>query len=174
MRWGWLIALLMVIGLIPALATSVTPGSLAQEATPPASPQAEEEVFARVVAAGSVQILSPGTAFISMGRITIPPGAVVSFDPNDPNAVLFYVSAGELTFQVSAPMEVTRRIEPGTPVPGGPEEVAADTPFTLLDGESALFPPALSGEVRNDGSEDASAWIVNLAHQPADAATPTP
>jgi hypothetical protein len=98
----------------------------------------------------------------------------VSFDPNDPNAVLFYVSAGELTFQVSSPMEVTRRIEPGTPAPSGPEEVAADTPFTLGDGESALFPPALSGEVRNDGTEDASAWIVNLAHQPADAATPTP
>lgn len=174
MRWGWFVALLMLVGLAPVLTNGVTPQSLAQESTPAASPQAAEGVTARAVASGSLEILSPGTAFLSLGRITLAPGAMIPFDPNDPAAVLLYVAAGELTFQVSAPMTVTRRIEPGSPVPSEPEQVAADTPFTLRDGDSALFPPALTGEVSNAGSEDASAWIVNLAHQPSTAATPTP
>ncbi len=174
MRWGWLVALLMLIGLAPGIVSNVTPGSRAQESTPAASPEAGEGVTARAVAAGSLEILSPGTAQLSLGRITLAPGATLPFDPNDPTAVLVYVAAGELTFQVATPMEVTRRVDPGTAVPSGPEEVAADTAFTLRDGDSALFPPALSGEVRNEGAEDASAWIVNVAHVPTAAGTPTP
>jgi quercetin dioxygenase-like cupin family protein len=174
MRWGWLVVLLMLIGLAPGIAPDFTPGSQAQEATPAASPQAGEGVTARAVASGSVEILTPGTAQLSLGRITLAPGASLPFDPQDPSAVLIYVSAGELTFQVAAPMTITRRVLPGTAVPSEPEQAAADTPFTLRDGDSALFPPELAGEVRNEGNEEASAWIVNLAHQPTTASTPTP
>ena len=40
-----------------------------------------------------------------------------------------------------------------------------DTDFTMLEGDSALFPPAIAGEARNDGTEEAVAWIVTVAHQ---------
>jgi hypothetical protein len=52
--------------------------------------------------------------------------------------------------------------------------VAADTEFTLRDGDSALFPGAMGGEVRNDGEQVASAWVVDIVHLTDAAATPTP
>ena len=33
----------------------------------------------------------------------------------------------------------------------------------MSDGDSALFPPNAAGEVRNDGDEDATAWVTNVA-----------
>jgi len=126
------------------------------------------------VASGSIEVLAPGTANLSLGRISLAPGASVPFDPNDPSAVLVYAASGELTFTVDAPMTVARRVEPGTPAPSEPEAVEANTEFTLRDGDSALFPPAISGEARNDGDEEAIAWVVNVALFSEAASTPTP
>ena len=38
-------------------------------------------------------------------------------------------------------MKVARGVEAGTPAPTEPEEIAANTEFTMSDGDSALFPP---------------------------------
>jgi hypothetical protein len=71
-------------------------------------------------------------------------------------------------------MTVARAATAGTPVPTEPEAVAANTEFTLRDGDSALFPGAMAGEVRNDGAEEATAWVVDIVHLTGVAATPTP
>ena len=44
----------------------------------------------------------------------------------------------------------------------------------MSDGDSALFPPNAAGEVRNDGDEEATAWVTNVALFTSAAATPTP
>ncbi len=83
------------------------------------------------------------------------------------------MASGELTFRVDVPMSVARAAGGGgTPTP--PEEVAADTEFTLQEGDSALFPGTMGGEVRNDGAEQATAWVVDILHVIEAAATPTP
>ena len=52
--------------------------------------------------------------------------------------------------------------------------MAANTEFTLRNGDSALFPGAMGGEVRNDGADEATAWVVDIVHLTEAAATPTP
>jgi quercetin dioxygenase-like cupin family protein len=121
-----------------------------------------------------MELLEPGTATVGFGRITLAPGGSVPFDPNDPSAVLVYIASGEVTIRVETEMTVARGVAAGTPMPTEPEAVAANTEFTLLEGDSALFPPAISGEARNDGTEEAVAWVVTLAHLSEAAATPTP
>ena len=71
-------------------------------------------------------------------------------------------------------MTVARAPRAGAPAPTKPEEIAANTEFTLRDGDSALFPPNAAGEVRNDGDEEATAWVTNVALFTNAAATPTP
>jgi quercetin dioxygenase-like cupin family protein len=175
MRWGSIVALLVMLVLGTVAVQGVNPSTLAQEATPDTEQGGEiEGVTARAVASGTIEVLSPGTANLSLGRITLAPGTVLPFDPMDPSAVLVYAAAGELTFRVEAPMTVARRGSPGTPIPTEPEAVEANTEFTLADGDSALFPPAIAGEVRNDGDEEAIAWVVNVALVTDAASTPTP
>jgi quercetin dioxygenase-like cupin family protein len=173
MRWRPLVALLITLALAPLAIQGISPGARAQDATPPAG-QAVEGVTARTLAGGSLDILTPGTASLNLGRIALAPGAVLPFNPQDPAAVLIYVASGELTFKVATPMTIARRVEPGTPVPSGPESVEANTEFVMRDGDSALFPPAIGGEVRNNGADEAIAWVVNVAVQPAAGSTPTP
>jgi len=121
-----------------------------------------------------MEVLAPGTGQLGLGRLALAPGASLSFDPTDPSAALVYTVAGALTFRVEVPMTVSRRGDPGTPVPTEPEAIAADTEFTLHDGDSALFPPAIAGDVRNDGDGEATALVATLAIRSATASTPTP
>jgi quercetin dioxygenase-like cupin family protein len=146
----------------------------AQDATPPSEQAAgtPEPVTFRAVAAGSIEVLAPSTANLVLGRISLAPGASIPFDPTDPSAILMYVASGELTFRVGVPMTVARGGGGGTPTP--PEEIAADTEFTLRDGDSALFPGTMAGEVRNAGTDEATAWVVDIVHLMVPAATPTP
>jgi quercetin dioxygenase-like cupin family protein len=148
----------------------------AQDATPPAGQQdgAPEGVSFVTLASGTVEVLSPGTANLVLGRIRLEPGATLPFDPTDPSVDLVYVSGGTLTFRVEADMSVARGARAGTPAPTEPEDIPAGTEFTMSDGDSALFPPNASGEVRNDGDEDATAWVTNVALFTDTAATPTP
>ncbi len=172
MRRGSIVALLIALAFTAGVLGDANPSARAQEATPAA--EEFEGVTLRSVASGSLEVLAPGTAFLSLGRIALDPGATIPFDPTDPSAVLIYAASGELTFRVETAMTIARRGDPGTPAPTEPEEVEANTEFTLREGDSALFPPALAGEVRNDGTEPASAWVVNLAVVSDEAATPTP
>jgi quercetin dioxygenase-like cupin family protein len=151
-------------------------GTRAQDATPPAEQQggAPEGVSFVSLASGTIEVLSPGTANLTLGRIRLAPGATLPFDPTDPSVDLVYMASGTLTFRVEADMTVARGARAGTPAPTEPEAIAANTEFTMSDGDSALFPPNASGEVRNDGDEDATAWVTNVALFTSTAGTPTP
>ena len=153
-------------GLAPAAAQEATPTAEQAAGTP-------EPATFRPLAAGLIEVLAPSTANVVLGRISLAPGASIPFDPTDPSAILVYMATGELTFRVDVPMSVARAGGgAGTPTP--PEEIAADTEFTLRDGDSALFPGTMAGEVRNAGTDAATAWIVDIVHLVEPAATPTP
>jgi hypothetical protein len=168
-RLSSFVLLVVVLALLGSLAPTA-----AQEATPAAEQAAgtPDGATFRALAAGLIEVLAPGTANLVLGRISLAPGASVPFDPADPSAILVFVATGELTFRVDVPMTVARGTGAGTPTP--PEAVAADTEFTLRDGHSALFPGAMGGEVRNDGEDVATAWVVDIVHVTDTAATPTP
>jgi hypothetical protein len=161
-----LVVVLMLLGSLgPAAAQDATPASEQAAGTP-------EPAKFRAVAAGLIEVLAPSTANVVLGRFILEPGASIPFDPTDPSAILVYMQAGELTFRVDVPMTVARESRGGTPTP--PEDVAADTEFTLHEGDSALFPGTIAGEVRNAGTDEASAWMVDIVHLMEAAATPTP
>jgi hypothetical protein len=162
-----LVVVLMLLGSLgPAAAQDATPASEQAAGTP-------EPAKFRAVAAGLIEVLAPSTANVVLGRFILEPGASIPFDPTDPSAILVYMQAGELTFRVDVPMSVARAGgRGGTPTP--PEEIAADTEFTLREGDSALFPGTMAGEVRNAGTDAATAWIVDIVHLVEPAATPTP
>ncbi len=174
MRWGSIVALLIMVAVATGVVRDLPPSVQAQEATPAAEQAAATPDAAtfRAVAAGFIEVLAPSTANVVLGRIALDPGVSIPFDPEDPSAILVYVASGELTFRVDVPMSVARGAGAGTPTP--PEEVAADTEFTLRNGDSALFPGTMGGEVRNDGAEQATAWVVDILHLTEVAATPTP
>jgi quercetin dioxygenase-like cupin family protein len=174
MRWSFIIALLIMVTVATGVVGDLPPSVQAQDSTPAAEPQAgaPEDATFRALAAGSIEVLAPSTANVVLGRITLAPGASIPFDPADPSAILVYAASGELTFRVATPMTVARAAGSGTPIP--PEAVDANTEFTLRNGDSALFPGAMGGEVRNDGTDEATAWVVDIVHLTEAAATPTP
>ena len=176
MRRGSVVALLFTLVLAIGASQGLSSGTQAQDATPPAEQQAgaPEGVSLVTLASGSIEVLAPGTANLALGRIRFVPGATFPFDPSDPSVNLLFMASGTLTFRVEAPMKVARGVEPGTPAPTEPEEIPAGTEFTMSDGDAALFPPNASGEVRNDGDEDATAWVSAVALFTATASTPTP
>ena len=163
---------LLLVVVLPLLGSLVP--AAAQEASPAAEPAAgtPEPVTFRALAAGLIEVLEPSTANVVLGRINLQPGASIPFDASDPSAILVYMATGELTFRVDVPMSVARGGGGGTPTP--PEEVAADAEFTLAEGDSALFPGTMAGEVRNAGTSEATAWVVDIVHLIDEAATPTP
>ena len=164
-------ALLLALTLTSSAVVSLN-GAQAQDATPPAAEATPTGATFRPLAAGSVEVLSPSIANLVLGRLSLDAGSSIPFDPEDPSAILVFVSSGEMTFQVDVPMTVARAGAEGTPTP--PEEVTADTEFTLREGDSAIFPGSMTGEVRNDGAEDASALVVDVVHLITEGATPTP
>ena len=176
MRRGSAIALLIALMLGSVAGLGMNPSTMAQDATPASEqqPGAPEGVSFVTLAARSIEVLSPGTANLSFGRIRLAPGATLPFDPTDPTVDLVYVAGGTLNFRIDAPITVVRGVRAGTPVPTEPEDIPAGTEFTMSDGDSALFPPNASGEVRNDGDEDATAWVTTVALFATDASTPTP
>jgi quercetin dioxygenase-like cupin family protein len=168
------VLLTLVFGLFAS--QGLNPSTSAQDATPPSGQQgaAPEGVTFVTLASGTIQILSPGTANLALGRIKFAPGATLPFDPTDPSVDLVFMTSGTLTFRVEQEMSVARGGKAGTPVPTEPETIPAGTEFTMTDGDSALFPPNAAGEVRNDGDEEATAWVTNVALFTSAAATPTP
>jgi quercetin dioxygenase-like cupin family protein len=176
MRRGSIIALLISLMLAAGVSQGMNLSTRAQDATPPSGQQAgaPEGVTFVTLASGSIEVLSPGTANLVLGRIKLEPGATLPFDPNDPSVDLVYMTSGTLTFRIDAAMTVARGVKAGTPIPTEPEAIAANTEFTMSDGDSALFPPNAAGEVRNDGDEEATAWVTNVALFTTGAATPTP
>jgi quercetin dioxygenase-like cupin family protein len=176
MRWSSLVAVLIMLAVAAGAGGTLYPAARAQDATPATDEAAgtpEIGTF-RALASGSMELLAPGTTNLGFGRVTLAPSASLAFGPNDSSAVLVYIATGAVTFKVDAEMTVARGGAAATPTPAQPETMAANSEFTLREGDSALFPPAIAGEARNDGHKEAVAWIVTVAHQTETAATPTP
>lgn len=167
------VAIALLVAIVPLLLAPVT---VAQDATPAAGQAAGTPVpvRTRALASGFVEVLAPGTGTIALGRITLAPGGSLPFNPLDTPAILVYMTGGELTVRVTAPMKVARGGTAGTPVPAQPEAVEANTEFTMREGDSVLFPPSVAGEIRNDGDDDATLLVVGLTLVPEATGTPTP
>ena len=79
-------AVVMTVIVAIGLLITGTDGVITQEVTPtPVQRGGQREgVTARAVASGSLEVLVPGTAFLSLGRIALKPGVSLPFDRTDP------------------------------------------------------------------------------------------
>lgn len=126
----------------------------AQDATPAAEEAFElpEGLTFEPLAHGTTENLPAARIDFELFRLRFEPGVVFQAGEDDPSLALVYVEAGALTAVVAGPMTVLRAAESGTPFPET-EEVPAGEAFTLQAGDSALFPPNVNAEVRNDEAE---------------------
>ena len=160
--------------------------TLAQEGTPGTEgTPAEEGVFAGArltfLGIGTAEQLPAAPVDFGFARITLEPGASFPVDASDPSVALGLVEAGTFTLRVEAPIQITRAatiaafstpgVDPSA-VPT-PEAIPAGTEFTMTVGDSAVFPPSVDGEVRNDGQETAVLLLASLEPHEGSEGTPT-
>jgi quercetin dioxygenase-like cupin family protein len=115
----------------------------------------------------------PSTGDLQVARVGFAPGAGFPFDPSDPTAVIVIMESGELTAHVAEQAWTISRgaalqeamaaaaMEPD--LSGVLDEVAMGEETTLRAGDVAYVPSSISGEVRNDGEEDATALVITIA-----------
>ncbi len=171
-RFSVLLALMGIV-LVGTLAVQSSPGAIAQEATP--STQAAV-TFDAVAFASSIPL--PATGDVSVARISFAPGTGFPMAEIDPVHGLAVIESGELTLRAGRPLVVTRAGALGTAmkpaggmvVPPATEEIATGQEVTVRAGDTALFPPHVGGELRNDGQET----TVVLATFVGEAVTGTP
>ena len=125
-----------------------------------ATPTAEEDAVYEYIGSGVTETLPSGPAELLLFRIMLAPGATLSFSPDDPSVVLAVVEAGVVTFQVEATVTVWRAGELGAQ---HEETIPAGEACVLEPGDSAVFPPNIEGEVRNDGTEPGTIMVSNIA-----------
>ncbi len=183
-RVSLLFSLLVVVLVGLVLVGRAGPITLAQGATPSADESAPPEGVSFVpLGFGTADKLPATPADFVLAHFMIDPGASFALDPNDPSVTLAYVESGTFTFNLDAPITVTRAAtiaafstpdaDPNS-IPA-PEEMAAGTEFTMGTGDSAFFPANISGEIRNDGQEQAVAVIASVGPPDGgEAGTPTP
>jgi len=151
-------ALVVLLGLVATMGWSTN----AQESFSTLGPDEFELApgqIGRELTSGRFEKPPAGPLHMGLLRITSDPGTVSSGGgPDDPTGALILVESGAVTVRLEEPATITRTT--------GPEEVAADTDFTLGPGESFVWEPFVVGEVRNDGQEPAVTFAAFLA--PAD------
>lgn len=178
-RFGVFLSIIAVV-LLGIVAVRVQPVAIAQEATPSAEDMMEGITFEALAMALEVTLPSVGDIFLE--RFGLDPGAGFPIEAGDPTAALAVVESGELTIRLEGTLTVTRAeamqaamsaVEEGGDFAAATEEIAAGQEVTLSAGDSAFFPPNVSGEVRNDGQEQAVVLVV-LVGPPETEGTPTP
>ena len=178
-RFRVLLALGMVM-LCGTLALHARSDVIAQEATPTAEEMMEGITFEALAMALQVPLPSVGDLFLE--RFGLEPGAGFPIEAGDPTTALAVVESGELTIRLEGTLTVTRAeamqaamgaAEEGGDFAAETEEIAAGQEVTLGAGDTAFFPPNVSGEVRNDGQEQAVVLVV-LVGPPETEGTPTP
>jgi len=173
----------VAVVLLALVAAGRLPGAAAQDATPPAGEFLDlpEGVAFELLGLGVAEELPAAPADFVLVRFTLDPGASFPIEEADPSVALVYVEAGAFTVRVEAPMTIIRAafiaaiatpgaVEEGAVPP--PEEVAAGVEFTLAAGDSAVFPPNVAGEARNDGAEPAVALLAFVGPPEDGEATP--
>ena len=161
MRASLLFTRVVLCFVIVGLATGAGTSTLAQEATPAADDEAMPEgITFEILSTGSVAAFPELPADLQLFRIGVAAGASTTLSP-DPALSLAYVEAGEITMVIDGEVTVVR-----SPSEEGPEAVETFGPgeaFTLEPTDSVLIPlTALGGELRNEGTEEASLLVVNI------------
>lgn len=164
--------LALVVVLMLGIARSpLVPAVHAQDASPTGGPPPEEGVTFTPLGF-AVGITLPTPADLLAVRIDLEPGAVTTFNPNDPTSSLLVMESGEITIRVD---ELAWSISRGdafqqalaTPESGDMagifEAVAMGEEATLNAGDVAYVPGSVNGEARNDGQEPASGTIFLVA-----------
>lgn len=154
----FLVLLAVVLSL--ALGTTVV---IAQDSTPEAEEDFGEGVSFEFLGYGETEEVPSAPVGLSLLRLGIEPGGFFPIDPADPALALVVVETGAVTITVEAPITVLHPTDDGAPGPEDVEQFAADEEFTMEEGDSAIFPPNIAGEARNDGDEDVSLLIANVA-----------
>ena len=160
-----------IVALIGLVALGARPGVGAQEATP-VTEAVFEGVTVEPLAGGSVPAYPPLPADFILVRARIAPGGRIAVPAGDPSLALNYVESGTLISLNTAPVVVVRGAAMATPGAQAQEQLPANTEVTLQAGDSFVGPPGVGGEVRNEGTEEATILVALVA--PAMAATPTP
>jgi len=137
----------------------------AQDSTPAAE---EEGASFEIIGAGDTGALPQEGAALVVFRISIEPGGFFPLDPEDPSVGLASIEAGAITVSADVPITVLHLPEDGEPGPEDLEQFAADVEFTMEERDSAIFPPNVGGEVRNDGEEDASILVTSIVPSEGD------
>ncbi len=180
MRWVRDLFMVLTITLFGLGGITVQSGTLAQEGTPESveGMMPEGLTFTLLGFADGLELPSP--AVLEVARSEFEPGAGFPFFPGDPTGALVIVESGSLTARVeeqswsisrgAALQAAMTSAEAGGDLASAAEEIAAGAEGTLQAGDVAFVPGGVSGEVRNDGDESASALLVLIA--PSGVASP--
>ena len=178
-RWASVLlrlVLLLMVGLVGAVGALTA--AVAQEASP-AAVEAEGEEFPpegvsfEFLGYGPGTVLPANPADVVLFRLALEPGVSFPADPTDPSVGLVAIESGALTFVVEAPITVLHPVVGGFPGPDDFETVPAGEEFTMEKGDSAVFPPNVAGELRNDGEIAVSLLVALIAPPEAgEGATP--
>jgi hypothetical protein len=180
-RFSVLLAIL-VVAMLGIGALRAQPVAIAQEATPAADEMFPEgATFEPVAFAIGAELMNPADVFVV--RIGLEPGTVLPNDPSDPSVGLLIVESGTFTFEIPAPVSVTRgaglidalaAAEASGDISGAMEVVPAGEVITLDVGDAAYVPANVAGEIRNEGAERAVGLGILVSPSMSMMATPTP
>ena len=146
---------ILVLTIITILGASTS--ALAQDATPPSGDEMGAGLSFEYIGGGTMETLPEAPVLFEMLRIEFEPNASFPIDAADPSITLALVEQGELTFLVDGPVTVFHPMEMTE------ELVPAGQEFTLVAGDSALFPPNIAGEIGNQGTTSSSVLLSNIA-----------
>lgn len=156
---------LLAVLLSLAVGAAVVTAHEGHDATPPADEgydtvEVGEGVSLEFLGLGQTETLPPGPASIQLFRIIIEPGSSIAL-PEYPSTALASIESGTVTLRIDTPITVLRVPEDAAPH-DDLDQVPANEEVTLEEGDSALFPPNVTGEVRNDGEEATSILVANI------------
>ena len=174
MRRVWILVSLLAVLLVGVVVGArFGPGATAQEETPPAEEEFElpEGVSFEALGYGTAEELPSAPANVSLFRFGLEPGAGFPLE-EEASVALVYVEAGVLTVAMEGPMTVVRAAAEGTPFPMETETFAAGEEFELAAGDSAIFPPGVAGEVRNEGDEPVAVLVADAGPAQGEVGTP--
>jgi quercetin dioxygenase-like cupin family protein len=146
-----------------------SPAVRAQDATPASDDMSMEGLTFTLLGIAPSVSMSP-TVDLQVARAEFEPGAGFPFDASDPVGVLVIIESGTLTMRVDEqPWHVSRGAALQQAMSGGemePDmtgvmvEIPAGTEGIVEAGDVAHVPGNLTGEVRNNSDQPASALLV--------------
>ncbi len=151
-RFSIFLPLLVVILVSLVVVGRGSQTTLAQEGTPAADEFAPPEGISFMpLGFGTTEQLPTTPADFILARFSLDPGAIFPIDASDPSVTFVVIESGTVTFQVEAPITITRAATIAAFAPPGvdesavpaPEEIAAGTEFTMEAGDSAFFPASI-------------------------------